>query len=156
MPALSSRLVRMITKTLSRLRILLHKTLFKAGAVVLAASAAATLLAAPASAAPADASGCGRTYYFDYVQAQVDNCPGNGAASWDWLWVPNAGGPITGWLSYADLIATFANGTTETLTVAAGSSAAESWWGSGYSITHIKLCEFLWTFNGLLVVRCSG
>ena len=145
----------MTTRPLSRMRTHLHKTSLKAGAVVLAAGAAATLLAAPASAAPANAAICGGTYNFDYVQTQVDNCPGNGAAGWAWLWVPEAGGPITGYLSYADLYITFANGNTYTLNVAAGSSEAMSWWGSGYNITQIQVCEFLWTINGLPVLRCS-
>jgi hypothetical protein len=153
MPPQSSRLVCITNRPLSRLRILLRKTSLKAGAVVLAAGAATTFLAAPASAASAI---CGGTYNFDYVQAQVDNCPGNGAAGWAWLWAPEAGGPITGWLLEADLYVTFANGDTATLPVGAGSSGSESWWPQGYSITQIQVCEYLVTFNGLPVFRCSA
>ena len=134
----------MTTRPLSRMRAVLRKTSLKAGAAVLAAGAAATLLAAPASAAPAAAAGCAYTISFDYIQGQVDNCPGNGVSAWAWLYVPNAGNAWSGILTYSDMYITYRNpsGQTQTFTLdlKAGTSGAHDFYG-GDIITQVYFCE---------------
>jgi hypothetical protein len=150
----------MTTRPLSRTRAVLRTTSFKAGAAVLAASAAAALLAAPASAAPAGAAGCAYTYNFDYIQGQVDNCPGNGASAWAWLYVPNAGNAATGILNSADMHITYRNPSGQTqsydLGTGANSTKTTGFYG-GDVITQVYFCEtFLYGLPPIYpFYRCS-
>jgi hypothetical protein len=50
------------------------------------------------------------------ADGQVDNCPGNGASAWAWLYVPNAGNAATGILTYADMYITYSNPSGQTQT----------------------------------------
>jgi hypothetical protein len=123
---------------------LLRKAPFRAGAAVLAAGTAA-LLAVPAGVAHADPATCGGTVNFDVVQFQVDNCPGNGAASWAWLWAPKASTAASSLLS-ATLYLTFGNGGTVKFTINPNSSFSESFWNSGDNIKKAQVCELWFIF----------
>jgi hypothetical protein len=131
----------------------LDKPLMRAASIVAIVIAATSgLLIAPASAASA---GCSTTYNFDLVQAQIDNCPGSGAASWGWGYVPSgAGNAVTGYLLNSDFYFSFADGESYDLNVGAG--ATRSFDYDGAKITKIQICEFLLTLNGLPVTRCSA
>lgn len=109
---------------------------------VLVAAAATTVaagLSAVVTAAPASAFNCGRPVTLpinEKTQAQVDNCPENGADAWLWLYNGR-----TGDLAYSSATVTFSNGTQRTITNPTGDSktSSQSFWGTGH-ITKVDLC----------------
>jgi hypothetical protein len=152
----------MNTSASRRISALMHKTSAKVGVAVLAATAATALLAGPASAVPAAAAapaaaavagpGCTFTFTFDLIEGQIDNCPGNGSTSWAWLYVPNGGNAITGWLDTGILTLTFTDGSTATFSTSAPSTDTQNY---SKTISAVRLSENLTTFNGLPVFRGS-
>jgi hypothetical protein len=110
---------------------------------------------APITESPDSSSTCGGTYYFDFSETQIDNCPGNGAASWAWVYSPTAGSAVSGYLQKSYINITFVNGTTGSLTAKTPSTNTGNWYGSGKQIGGFSLCEQLLTANFLIVYRCS-
>lgn len=121
-----------------RMRTRGYKRLLVVGATaLLAVGVSTTVIASPAMA------GCARYYEFDSNQAQVDNCPGDGADSWAWVY-NRLGYPL-------DLNVQFYDGSTSTIEARyAGNGNAQSYWGRG-DIWRVQLCYVYWG-----QYRCSG
>lgn len=77
--------------------------------------------------------GCVRYFSYNQTQAQVDNCPGNGTASWAWAWSPYQAGK-----DWARVDLTFTDGTTDSLYTAAGKSDARNF---NKDIASLVICE---------------
>jgi hypothetical protein len=78
---------------------------------------------------PANAS-CGASGTFDYVQYQWDNCPGDGAQAWTWIYLPVAGSIWWGRGATLDASLTvwLADGQEQTISTVAGKSNVGEWW----------------------------
>lgn len=119
------------------------------------AGAQAAAVKAPITESQDSSSFCSGTYYFDYSETQIDNCPGNGAASWAWVYAPRSGNVVTGSLVKSYISITFVNGSTGSVSANAPGTNTGNWYGSGKRIGGFNLCEQLITLNGLIVYRCS-
>ncbi|GAA4264151.1 hypothetical protein GCM10022255_115140 [Dactylosporangium darangshiense] len=97
--------------------------------VVVAVGTSTTVMGSPAMANCAQ-----RSFAFHGNQAQVNNCPGNGADSWAWVWNGSRSN------DYASLQLEFDNGQKERLVTGSGYSAASnSYWKTG-DIWRAKIC----------------
>ncbi|HEY0499780.1 MAG TPA: hypothetical protein VGD48_28800 [Kutzneria sp.] len=112
--------------------------------VVAAATTVAAGLSAVVTASPAVAANCGRAVTLsnaERTQAQVDNCPANGADAWLWLYNGK-----TKTLAYSSATVTFGNGAQRTITnpTGDGKTSSQSFWGTGH-ISNVNLCFWdLW------------
>jgi hypothetical protein len=106
--------------------------IFKSGVALALAFVGLTVTAAQSAMAAGEVSieGCTQYFYYNLVQGQVDNCPGNGAASWAWVW----SGSNTSGLSLK-----LTDGEVKSLiTSGPGNSASASY---SSDIAQVRLCE---------------
>ncbi|MFB7600911.1 hypothetical protein [Streptomyces sp. NPDC056160] len=124
---------------------------FRRAALVTAATAVTGLgLTGVATAAPAGAQSCAKTYHYGATEVQIDNCPGDGAPSWFWIHTKTSGSnySATAWM-------TLANGSRVTLDVAVNHSTAHEW---DADIRSLEICEYYtigWA-PPIPLHRCSG
>jgi hypothetical protein len=109
--------------------------LFKLGiALAIGAGALTVVTASPAVADGSPTTqGCTKYFAFGKTQVQVDNCPGNGAASWAWIWRPSDAA-----IDAAKVQITLTNNTYPQLFTSSGISASSSY---GSDIASISICE---------------
>jgi hypothetical protein len=110
-----------------RMRRRRSKRLAVAAAVLLVVGALTMVIAPPAMA------GCAKRFENGALQAEVDNCPGNRAASWAWVW--NGYGGRDSW---AVLDIRFTNGWQTTLQTCRGYCANSASYWSKWGYTHIR------------------
>ena len=112
------------------------------GSLVLALSA---FLIAPASPAMA---GCARAFQYGGAQVEIDNCPGNGRASWGWVW----GSPNYWW---TDVYVRFADGTEASFTAGSSTAAVATF---DYDIVTVAICNnrLFTVIPPLPIIHCSG
>ncbi|GGT41259.1 hypothetical protein [Streptomyces chromofuscus] len=109
--------------------------LFKLGAALTLSLGALTAVTASPATADDSPTTQGCTKYFSYgqTQVQIDNCPGNGAASWAWIYRPADGA-----VDSAKVELTLANNTYPQLYTTPGYSNSASY---GSDIVRIAICE---------------
>ncbi|MFB7598666.1 hypothetical protein [Streptomyces sp. NPDC056160] len=119
----------------------MRRTAFKGAAVAAAATAMLGLgLVQSADAAPASAQGCAGYARWSHSEVQVDNCPGDGAASWAWLTTQKYGTnyKAEAWFALAD-------GSQKVLGVEPGKAVSVEY---GQDIRQVQICEFYTTLIG--------
>ncbi|GGM16687.1 MULTISPECIES: hypothetical protein [Micromonospora] len=109
--------------------------------LVLAISALVIIPASPAMA------GCARTFLFGGAQVQIDNCPGNGAASWGWVY----GSPDYSW---TDVYVRFPSGTELTLTAGSGTANTANWYEDVSTVAICNTKFFSW-LPPAPIIHCS-
>ncbi|WP_143194354.1 hypothetical protein [Micromonospora sp. CB01531] len=113
----------------------------KAAFIATAAAFMVALFSAPASAAAYD------VYYYE-THAQADNSPGNGAASWVWVYNGGGFGVVAGSVDYQ-----LRDGSSGSLVVY-GSAASRS---LNSDVRQIRACQEWVNYNtGLFYWTCSG
>ena len=114
----------------------------------LLASSALVLTAAMVAPASPAVAGCARTFTFGGAQAQIDNCPGNGRASWGWMY----GSPDYSW---STVYVRLTNGVEYTMEAGSGQSSGGGW---DLDVRTIAICNtkfFTWV-PPTPIVHCSA
>lgn len=129
----------------------MRRVAFKGAAVAAATTAMLSLgLVQSADAAPASAQRCGITAKYGHTEVQIDNCPGDGAASWAWMTSSkySTNYRADAWFALAD-------GSQKVLGVDVGKAASVEY---GQDIRQVQICEWYTTWVGwpsLPLHRCS-
>ncbi|MER5602968.1 hypothetical protein [Streptomyces sp. NPDC002265] len=101
--------------------------LLKMGAALaLAVGGLSTVAASPALAEDSvTVQGCAHSYSYGRTEVQVDNCPGNAAASWAWISSPHLAGK-----DWARVDLYFKDGSSQTMWETYGGSWSQNFWNN--------------------------
>ncbi|MFG3024066.1 hypothetical protein ACGFZQ_37040 [Streptomyces sp. NPDC048254] len=113
------------------MKTLLRKALKASTVLALAVGALTAGTAAPAMADDASTASCTQYFGWSGTQVQIDQCPGNGARTWTWIWTDSSN---TAAVLYLKI-----NGQETSIGTNSNLSASASW---GVRVDEIKVCNY--------------